>query len=230
MRAGADRGCGGGRRTTEAVSRDGIAHIFRLPACIASVRIVSRAGSPAELGLARDPRVLGVSVRQIVLRQRGRFRVIETDDSSLADGFMDSSRTTACAGLTVIRHCQFRCSRPSKARSNWCCTSAARCSTRCSATTSPAWRPHPDTLGNGVSGRRRRAPARTGRRVISTVFHSPENRGGDHSGIDGPSIPSVLSRRVFPRTVDKRAAKRSPIYAISAAGNPCSAARFYRST
>jgi hypothetical protein len=60
---------------------------FRLPARVGSIRIVSRAGAPEELGLSRDPRVLGVAIRQIVT-WRGRFpTVIEADNSLLDDGF-----------------------------------------------------------------------------------------------------------------------------------------------
>lgn len=60
---------------------------FRLPAGAGSVRIVSRSGAPEELGLSRDPRVLGVAVRQIVT-WRGRFpAVTEADDPALCDGF-----------------------------------------------------------------------------------------------------------------------------------------------
>jgi T5SS/PEP-CTERM-associated repeat protein len=69
------------------VSRHGSAHIFRLPAEPSSVRLVSRAGVPAELGVARDPRALGVAVRQVVLRQGKRFRLLRAADRALADGF-----------------------------------------------------------------------------------------------------------------------------------------------
>ena len=34
-----------------------------------TVRIVSRGGAPQELGVARDPRVLGVALWRITLRQ-----------------------------------------------------------------------------------------------------------------------------------------------------------------
>jgi hypothetical protein len=51
------------------------------------VRVVSRAAAPAELGVARDPRVLGVAVRQIVLRQGTRFQVVASADGRLAEGF-----------------------------------------------------------------------------------------------------------------------------------------------
>ena len=71
----------------EATSRHGGAHIFALPARPVSVSIVSRAGVPAELGLARDPRVLGVALRRLAVRQGIRFRVMRAADPSLADGF-----------------------------------------------------------------------------------------------------------------------------------------------
>ncbi|HVC59617.1 MAG TPA: Hint domain-containing protein [Acetobacteraceae bacterium] len=70
-----------------ATSSHGGAHIFRLPAGPEAVRVVSRAGAPAELGVARDPRVLGVALRRIAVRQGTRFRVMEAADPSLADGF-----------------------------------------------------------------------------------------------------------------------------------------------
>ena len=76
----------GGRRV-DAASRHGIAHVFQLPAERPFVRVVSRVGAPAELGVARDPRALGVAVRRIALRQGTRFRVIEAADSALAEGF-----------------------------------------------------------------------------------------------------------------------------------------------
>jgi hypothetical protein len=71
----------------DATSRSGTACIFRLPARPGAVRIVSRAGAPAELGIARDPRVLGVAVQLVALRQGTRFRVIEAGDALLAEGF-----------------------------------------------------------------------------------------------------------------------------------------------
>ena len=51
------------------------------------VRIASRAAAPAELGLARDPRVLGVALHQIMLRQQAGTRLIEAANGSLAEGF-----------------------------------------------------------------------------------------------------------------------------------------------
>jgi hypothetical protein len=65
----------------------GAVHVFRLPNPPREVRLVSRAASPQELGLARDPRVLGVSVRRITLSQGRLLRLIEADDPSLDQGF-----------------------------------------------------------------------------------------------------------------------------------------------
>jgi hypothetical protein len=68
-------------------ARYGTAHIFPVPCERASVRIVSRGAVLAELGLARDPRMLGVAVRRIAVRDGTRFRVMESGDALLADGF-----------------------------------------------------------------------------------------------------------------------------------------------
>ena len=62
-------------------------YVFRLPPAPGEVRIVSRAGVPAELGLARDPRRLGVAVRRVMLWQGARLRVVEAADAALTDGF-----------------------------------------------------------------------------------------------------------------------------------------------
>jgi hypothetical protein len=74
-------------RRLDAVSRHGEAYVFRLPAVAHSVRIVSRAAAPAELGVARDPRVLGVALRGITLLQGSRCRTIEMTDPALSEGF-----------------------------------------------------------------------------------------------------------------------------------------------
>ena len=65
----------------------GAAHVFTIPHPPASLGLASRASVPAELGLARDPRCLGVAVCRIALRQGTRFRVIEASDPRLTDGF-----------------------------------------------------------------------------------------------------------------------------------------------
>jgi hypothetical protein len=51
------------------------------------VRIVSRETVPAELGLARDFRSLGVAVRWIEVRQGTKTTRVEADDARLAEGF-----------------------------------------------------------------------------------------------------------------------------------------------
>jgi len=74
-------------RRLDAEDRVGGAHIFRLSALPSSLNLVSRAAAPAELGLARDPRVLGVAQRRLVVRKGSSFRVIEANDDRLADRF-----------------------------------------------------------------------------------------------------------------------------------------------
>jgi antigen 43 len=61
--------------------------LFDLPRRPLELRVASRAGSPAELGLARDPRVLGVAVRQVRLWQGRQVRVLDASDESLVEGF-----------------------------------------------------------------------------------------------------------------------------------------------
>jgi hypothetical protein len=84
-------------RRVDAGARRGAAYVFCVragpgsvrPGSVrpGSVRIVSRAGAPAELGVARDPRVLGVAMRRIVLRQGARFRVVEAAELAEGEGF-----------------------------------------------------------------------------------------------------------------------------------------------
>ena len=61
--------------------------MFRLLARPETVRVVSRSGAPQELGVARDPRELGVALWRIMLRQGPRLRMIEAEDAALAAGF-----------------------------------------------------------------------------------------------------------------------------------------------
>jgi hypothetical protein len=74
-------------RRLDAGQRIGSAYVFSLPAAARSVRIASRAAAPGELGLARDPRVLGVPLRRIVVRAGNRFRIIGVSDKRLAEDF-----------------------------------------------------------------------------------------------------------------------------------------------
>jgi hypothetical protein len=74
-------------RRIDAIGLRGQAHIFALPGSVTRLRIVSRAAAPAELGLARDPRMLGVAFRSIVVRQGSWFRVTGAADACLIDGY-----------------------------------------------------------------------------------------------------------------------------------------------
>jgi hypothetical protein len=65
----------------------GMVHNFRLPARPQTVRIVSRAGVPQELGTARDARLLGVALRQIIVSQGERTRRVPAASALLTDGF-----------------------------------------------------------------------------------------------------------------------------------------------
>ena len=61
--------------------------VFRLDRTDREVRIVSRAAAPRDLGLARDPRMLGVAVRRIALRANGATHSVDADSVRMADGF-----------------------------------------------------------------------------------------------------------------------------------------------
>ena len=71
----------------DAVTREETLYSFNLVKMPSSVRIVSRAAVPQELGLARDPRSLGVALRSILVRRASKFRVIEMEDPRLVLGF-----------------------------------------------------------------------------------------------------------------------------------------------
>jgi hypothetical protein len=62
-------------------------HRFRLQKSASTVRIVSRAAAQDELGVVRDPRLLGVALRQIELWQGRHVTVMAIDDEALCDGF-----------------------------------------------------------------------------------------------------------------------------------------------
>jgi uncharacterized repeat protein (TIGR03803 family) len=74
-------------RPVEVHEQTGGIHVFRLPAVPSTLSIASRAASPAELGLARDPRRLGVAVRGIAISQGTLLRTIDASDERLDDGF-----------------------------------------------------------------------------------------------------------------------------------------------
>jgi hypothetical protein len=67
------------------------AWMFRLPTrpqgiLAGAVRIKSRAASPQELGIARDPRVLGVALRRIAIDEGRIYRIVEANDPALSEG------------------------------------------------------------------------------------------------------------------------------------------------
>jgi Hint domain len=74
-------------RRIDVSKREGQIHVFRVPKQAACVRIVSRDSVPAEFGLARDFRSLGVALRWIELSQGPKVTLVEADDARLADGF-----------------------------------------------------------------------------------------------------------------------------------------------
>ena len=67
--------------------RYGMKCVFPLPQSASKMVVASRAASPAELILARDPRMLGVAVKRILLFQAAKVVAIEADDPMLSDGF-----------------------------------------------------------------------------------------------------------------------------------------------
>jgi hypothetical protein len=75
-----------GRRVDGRARPNGV-YAFRLLKPATSARIISRAGAPDELGLARDPRLLGVALRRMILWHGRHIKVMEADDPSLCDGF-----------------------------------------------------------------------------------------------------------------------------------------------
>jgi hypothetical protein len=77
----------------EAAERTGLVFVFRLARRPGSIRLVSREVVPAELGLARDPRSLGVALRLVTVRQGTKFEVLRASDPRLADGFHDYEET-----------------------------------------------------------------------------------------------------------------------------------------
>jgi hypothetical protein len=81
-----------GQRVDGKAQAGGI-YVFRLPRRPSSVRVLSRAGSPGELGIARDPRLLGVALRQAVVWRGPQMRLIEASDPALGHGFHQFEET-----------------------------------------------------------------------------------------------------------------------------------------
>jgi hypothetical protein len=74
-------------RRVEAGPRIGAFHVFQVAARPDSVRNASRAGVPQELGLARDPRSLGIALRRIIVRQGSVSRSLAAEHPELIHGF-----------------------------------------------------------------------------------------------------------------------------------------------
>ena len=73
----------------DVAASEGQDRVFFVSGTPDSIRIVSRDTVPAEFGIARDPRSLGVAVREIAM-ERGLSRLrIAADDPRLSDGFHD---------------------------------------------------------------------------------------------------------------------------------------------
>jgi T5SS/PEP-CTERM-associated repeat protein len=69
----------------DATTRTDDVHVFRLTSPSATIHIVSRAAVPQELGVTRDPRLLGFAIRSLAVRQGTQFRVAA--DRLLTAGF-----------------------------------------------------------------------------------------------------------------------------------------------
>ena len=98
----------------------GEVYVFHLHDAPERLRIVSRSAVPAELGLARDPRSLGIALRQLIIRQGARFQVVDQTILGCRRVFMLSNPITVSAGLMVMRQCLRRCSTASLARWSAC--------------------------------------------------------------------------------------------------------------
>ncbi len=85
--------------------RRGSGYVSCLPNRPMSLAICSRTAVPAELGITRAPRSLGVAVRQVAVRQGAKFTQFDADDERLTTGVhgfepADKLRWTAgCAAL-----------------------------------------------------------------------------------------------------------------------------------
>jgi hypothetical protein len=73
-------------RRIDPEGREGDVYVFRVPAARRDVRIASRATAPDEIGLARDPRVLGVPLWRVIVRAGTRFQTMCASDERLVDG------------------------------------------------------------------------------------------------------------------------------------------------
>jgi Hint domain len=77
----------GGTRV-DAEERQGSVYVFRQPPSPGSVVIASRVEVPSKLGIARDPRSLGVALRRVAVRQGAKFILLDAADERLTVGFL----------------------------------------------------------------------------------------------------------------------------------------------
>jgi hypothetical protein len=75
------------------VKQDGQTWLFVLAGRPVAAHVASRDAVPAELGLSRDSRPLGVALRRLVVRQDTTFVIVEADDGRLTEGFHSYERT-----------------------------------------------------------------------------------------------------------------------------------------
>ena len=71
----------------DAVVRAGHRFTFKLRGRPTRIAIASHGAAPQELGLSRDPRVLGVAIERLLLWQGARVTAIEAADDRLCEGF-----------------------------------------------------------------------------------------------------------------------------------------------
>jgi hypothetical protein len=68
-------------------------YVFDLPPAAHSVIVASRSAVPSELGIARDPRMLGVALRKAIVSYSWRLTVLTAADELLTTGFHDYEPT-----------------------------------------------------------------------------------------------------------------------------------------
>jgi len=78
----------------DAAQRVGKSYVFVLLDRPEAVRIASRSVIPQERGFARDPRALGVALRQIAIQRGADYDIIKTADVRLSHGFHDFEAET----------------------------------------------------------------------------------------------------------------------------------------
>jgi hypothetical protein len=75
------------------VAADGENYVFRVPAGVTSLRLVSLASTPAITGINDDRRLLGLSIRSITFECCSRTTMLLANDPVFTDGFHDLEGT-----------------------------------------------------------------------------------------------------------------------------------------